>query len=71
MTKEVPLSIWTMAVCGEDDGGVLPVKAADVPKFRSDKDVKCVDTRLPLNVKVNDPICEAEDFGKRVVPPYH
>jgi len=39
MTKEVPLSIWTMAVCGEDDGGVLPVKAADVPKFRSDKEM--------------------------------
>jgi len=37
MSEEVPLSIWTvtLVVPGEDGSGVIPMKAADVPKLSS------------------------------------
>ena len=39
---------------GVFDISEIPMKAAEVPKICSDRDIKRINTNLPLNVKVSE-----------------
>ncbi len=74
MLNAVPLSIVTVAVCGDGGAGVLPINATDVPEHHINYKYQSIHTQIihdtPSKGKTKVPVSVADE-GYQDVALYH